>query len=81
MLKKCKCGKDFESMGFKTLCPSCYAKTKAEFKGADQLLKPTKETDIHRQVFVKVASEQLKGVSVSELISYAKELESAYNRW
>jgi hypothetical protein len=82
MMKKCKCGKQYEDMGFKTLCPSCYAKSKTgDFKGANQSLKESIEADIHRQVFVKVASEQLKDVTVEELIKYAKELEQAYNRW
>ena len=40
-----------------------------------------KDIDIHRQVFVKIASEQLKGVSVTEIVNYAKELEKIFNKW
>ena len=36
--------------------------------------------DIHRQVFIKIASEQVKG-SPEELINYAKKLEQVYGEW
>lgn len=75
MIKKCKCGKEYEDEGFKTLCPSCFAKSMNGNKSN------SKNTDIHGQVFVKIASEQLRGVAVTELINYAKELEKAYNSW
>ena len=78
MIKKCNCGNDFENEGFKTLCPKCYAISKNGFK---KPFKANKDKDIHRQVFVKVASEQLRGVAVAEVINYAKELEKAFDRW
>lgn len=37
--------------------------------------------DIHRQVFIKIASEQVKEGSPEELIKYASELEKAYDGW
>ena len=81
-IKKCKCGKEYEDMGFKTLCPSCYAKS---VNGSQNQFKShtanSKDLDIHRQVFLKVASEQRRGTTVKELIGYAKELEKAYNDW
>ena len=39
-----------------------------------------KTKDIHRQVFIKIASEQVKG-SVKDLIKYAQELEKEFNMW
>ena len=36
--------------------------------------------DIHRQVFIKIASEQIKG-EPQDIINYAKILEEIYDRW
>lgn len=36
--------------------------------------------DIHRQVFIKIASEQVKG-EPQDIINYAKILEEIFDRW
>jgi hypothetical protein len=71
-MDKCSCGNPKES--WQDICKSCYAK-KMNIK------RPTKESDIRRQVFLKVASNQLEKATATELISYAKTLETAYNQW
>lgn len=77
MIKKCSCGQNYENEGFKTMCPICFAKSKQ----IKEVKPENREKDIHRQVFVKIASEQLKGVSVKDIIGYAKDLEKAYDEW
>lgn len=70
----CSCGNEKEA--WQDICKSCFAKRMNGSK------KNTKDnSDIRRQVFLKVASNQLEKATVSELISYAKELEGAYNKW
>jgi hypothetical protein len=73
--KTCKCGTQYEDMGFKTLCSSCYAKSVNGSKRIDVT------QDIHRQVFLKIASEQLRGIQPKELIKYAQELEKEWEQW
>ena len=81
-IKKCECKRDYEDEGFKTMCPSCYAKSMNSSKKTIKAhTMSDKDIDIHRQVFVKIASEQLKGVSVTEIVNYAKELEKIFNKW
>jgi hypothetical protein len=81
VLKKCKCGSEYEDEGFKTMCVQCFAKSKNGFTKTTKNKIDNKDQDIHRQVFLKVASEQLKGVQVVEIINYAKQLEKAFNEW
>ena len=76
-IKKCKCGKDYEDEGFKTMCSKCYAISKNGFKKPNTV---NKDKDIHKQVFLKVASEQIKGTA-DKLVAYAKQLEIQYNNW
>jgi len=40
----------------------------------------TRTTDIHHQVFIKIASEQIKGTP-EEIINYAKNLEKVFDNW
>ena len=75
-IKKCSCGKDYEDEGFKSMCSSCFARSMNGSKKQSN----DKETDIHRQVFLKVASEQVKGTP-DRLVAYAKQLEVQYNNW
>lgn len=73
--KTCECGKQYEDMGFKTLCPLCYAQSINSNKKADE------KQDIHKQVFLKIASEQLRGIQPKDLIRYAQELEKEWLKW
>ena len=75
MLKKCSCGQEYDDQGFKTMCPRCFVKSKNGNKKSNN-----KDRDIHKQVFLKVASEQKTGTPI-ELVNYAKELEREFDKW
>jgi len=80
--KQCKCGKPFEDGGFKTSCPKCYAKSMgANKQNSCPNSQENNERDIHRQVFLKVASQQKQGATPAQIIDYAKELERVYLTW
>ena len=71
---KCACGNEKE--GWQSVCKSCYSKNKGN--------KPTsknKDTEIKRQVFLKIASEQVKTKEPKELLDYAKKLEKEFILW
>ncbi|MBI2101852.1 hypothetical protein HYT53_04555 [Candidatus Woesearchaeota archaeon] len=71
---KCACGNDKED--WMEVCKQCYAKNKGN--------KPTsknKDKEIKRQVFLKIASEQLKSQQPKDLVSYAQSLEIEFNKW
>ena len=70
---KCICGNPKEA--WQDCCKSCYAK---KMNGGK---KDTKDKDIRRQVFLKVASNQLTKATTKELITYAKNLEAEYLAW
>ena len=87
--KKCEtCGKDFEALAdYQKLCRSCYIKNKNGVPTPPKDLKENcntivldKDTKILRQVFLKVASEQVKG-RPEELLQYAKKLETEWTNW
>jgi len=79
-INKCKCEKDYEDEGFKTMCSSCFAKSMNGNKPVKS--NGTKDRDIRKQVFLKVASEQLRaGAKPEELVDYAQQIEKAYDGW
>jgi len=70
-----KCKKQFKPQGnWQKICIDCW-------KSSNRKSPTNKDVDIHRQVFLKVASDQLKGVEAKELIDYAKEIEKEFNAW
>ena len=73
MTNKCQCGNDKED--WQSICKQCFAKSKG---GANP---KTKDRDIKRQVFLKVASEQLGKGNPNDLVKYAKDLELEFNKW
>ena len=70
---KCACGNEKE--GWQQMCRQCYAKNgkKASFGNKDK--------DIKRQVFMKIASDQIKTKEPKDLVSYAQKLEKEFNLW
>lgn len=71
-MNKCKCGNDKE--GWMEVCKQCYARNQ---KGNGK----SKDKEIKRQVFLKVASTQLTSVTPKDIVSYAKDLEKEFNEW
>lgn len=75
-VKKCVCSKEYEDEGFKTMCPSCFAKSMNGSKKNE-----SKDSDIRKLVFLKVASNQLQNTTAEEVVNYAKQLEKVYSNW
>ncbi len=72
---KCSCGSPKEA--WQDCCKSCYAK---KMNGSKK--KDTKDNnDIRRQVFLKVAGNQLQNKTAKDVINYAKQLETEYSAW
>jgi hypothetical protein len=77
MTNKCSCGNEKED--WQAICRVCYAQLKQKPEnGPNKTV--TREQDIRRQVFTKIASEQVKG-SPRDIVEYARRLEAAYNSW
>lgn len=73
-MKTCSCGAILQEDWMKT-CKSCYAKQNK----SKQVV--SKEIEIRRQVFLKVAANQMRSASPKEIIGYAKELEAEFCLW
>lgn len=83
MQKQCEnCNETFEAQGeWQKLCLNCY---KASKSGIPPVVQQTtgnnKDRLILRQVFMKIASEQVKGPA-NLLLDYAKQLEVEWDKW
>lgn len=71
---KCSCGNEKE--GWQSVCKSCYSKSKG-----NKPITKNKDTEIKRQCFLKIASDQVKGKEPKDLVSYAKQLETEFSKW
>ena len=78
-MSKCKCGNDKEN--WQEVCKICYAQQNGSKRQLSGHLGTNKDRDIHRQVFLKIASEQRRGASVTDLVKYAQDLEGEYESW
>jgi hypothetical protein len=76
MTNRCACGNDKED--WMEVCKKCFAqkKSQSEIKTSGN----GRDTDIHRQVFLKISSEQVKGTP-DKLVAYAKQLEANCKGW